>query len=512
MSEAVKKGNPNDKLRRQRELRCWTLQQAADALYELCLQDDENCVLISADQVGRWERAVKPHPKSQVKLCVLYGKNPEELGFVEAQDEPPFSPSPAQPLALSPFERPVASSVPLRSTVGLANHQAIDFLYEHPDGLPEEQLGAWLALCASHLVHLLANGWTIEAILESLRIVAQGVQVMPDDTRPLTRRQILDDLVGLGTAAFVSGIPIPSGRYISVERRIQLHKDLGESVQAGWKLFHTSGNAQVLAVSLAQIMLVQQASSQLYPNIRHVYYSGVYRLKGAALHFQGRYEEAYKAHEQAYIAALEGADTWNMAQSRGWQAYGFKAQELYPYALQACDASLRLVLQPQELESIRLRARLLAFSAENVALLGDEKEVQTRLRASEELLEHLPGQHEEFDRASWLQQSGNCALSLKQYDLARVRLQQALDEVPPQWILRTASTALSLARALTSMKEVDEALKIAKQALPLVKSLQSPVLTKAFIHYIQTELLTNFSNIEHCKAFVVNAQRQLTQA
>ncbi len=77
---------PNEKLRHQRELRCWTLQEAADKLYALCFQDDEDCPLITADQVGRWERGVKPHPKYQAKLCALYGKNAEELGFIQPHD------------------------------------------------------------------------------------------------------------------------------------------------------------------------------------------------------------------------------------------------------------------------------------------------------------------------------------------------------------------------------------------------------------------------------------------
>jgi hypothetical protein len=49
-------------------------------------------------------------------------------------------------------------------------------------------------------------------------------------------------------------------------------------------------------------------------------YSAVYRLIGGALHFQGQYDEA--AHEKSYIAALEGNDVWNMAQSLSWQADG----------------------------------------------------------------------------------------------------------------------------------------------------------------------------------------------
>jgi tetratricopeptide (TPR) repeat protein len=86
MDTAAKKSKPNERLRRQRELRCWTLQEVADRLYDLCFQDDEDCPLISSDQVGRWERGVKPHPKYQAKLCTLYDKSPEELGFLSLSE------------------------------------------------------------------------------------------------------------------------------------------------------------------------------------------------------------------------------------------------------------------------------------------------------------------------------------------------------------------------------------------------------------------------------------------
>jgi tetratricopeptide (TPR) repeat protein len=235
----------------------------------------------------------------------------------------------------------------------------------------------------------------------------------------------------------------------------------------------------------------------------------VYRLLGAALHFQGRYEQAHQAHEKAYLAALEGADAWNMAQSRGWQAYGESARGNYPQALQTTDAALRLVSQHMDTESIRLRARLLAFSAESAAHLGEEAEVQRRLAASEELLEYLPGPHEEFDQVSWFQQAGVCALSLEHYDVAVAQLQQALDGLPAQWTLRTVSTALPLARALMRTKELDRALMLVDKTIPTVKASQSPVLVKEFTDYLQSELLATYSDDQRCQTFVAQAQRQL---
>jgi tetratricopeptide (TPR) repeat protein len=395
-----------------------------------------------------------------------------------------------------------------RPSTALTPHQAIDFLCEEPHATSEPQPGVWLALGTSDLATLFEKGWSLEEILTSLRITLQGVQAMPNISRRTFGRRVRRLIV----AAVVSGMPIPTGEHLSFEERIQLHQVLGASLASAWKLFHTAGSVQVLAVGQAQLLQIQEASPSLYPSVRPLYYSGVHRLIGAALHFQGRYEEAHQAQEKAYIAALEGADAWNMAQSRGWQAYGLKARESYLEAIHTADAALRLVSSQQDTESIRLRARLLAFSAENAALLGQSGEVQRRLDASEDLLEYLSGAHEEFDRTSWLQQAGTCALSLKQYDLAVERLQQALDKLPTHWTLRSVSTAIPLASALTRQKERHRALALAEQTLPLIQVSQSPTLVQEFLSYLHEDLLACFPTDSRCHTFVAQAQQQLALA
>ncbi|MBV9688652.1 MAG: helix-turn-helix transcriptional regulator [Ktedonobacteraceae bacterium] len=73
----------NQKLKHEREARCWTLQEVADRLYELCLQEDPNCAIIAGDTVGRWERGFNtPSAHYQRKLCILFGKDALELGFI----------------------------------------------------------------------------------------------------------------------------------------------------------------------------------------------------------------------------------------------------------------------------------------------------------------------------------------------------------------------------------------------------------------------------------------------
>jgi transcriptional regulator with XRE-family HTH domain len=81
---------PNERLRRQRVVRGWTLQDVADKLYDLCLQDGGNRRTwgINADTVGRWERGKShPHDIYRAKLRILFNASDEELGFLDGHND-----------------------------------------------------------------------------------------------------------------------------------------------------------------------------------------------------------------------------------------------------------------------------------------------------------------------------------------------------------------------------------------------------------------------------------------
>lgn len=492
---SARRVQPNILLRRQRLQRGWSLRQTANQLCQLC-EEEEPLPGVTADMISKWERGEKkPSRYYQEKFCLLYGTPADQLGFIDIRDL--IGPSLANNASLM-LSSPIVLSPPSAATF------TIDALLSKEQEAPEILAANLLSLSSKQLAALSAAGWTLQDIITALHVVLQGETAMAI----LNRRRVLQ----LGAGMVLSGIHFPSPEHPPIEERSQLTQALGESIAASWKLFHIAGNPQVLAVGQAQLYLVQQAHSNLYPGVRPIFYSAVYRLIGAALHFQGRDYEALQAHEKAYIAALEGADVWNMAQSLSWQAYGWRALGRYSDALQTTDAALQLISEKHDTESIRLRARLLAFGAENAALMDEEKQVQARLHASEELLEHLPELHEEFDRVSWLQQAGVCALTLGQHDLAVKQLRQALDELPSQWTLRYVPTALSLAGALIHRGELDEALTLAQRTLPIVKGAQAPALTREFTDYLLKGVLAQYPNDTRCRAFVRESQQQLALA
>src|SRR5258708_1993867 len=316
---------------------------------------------MSADPVGRWELGVsKPSLFYQQKLCALFGQSAEELGLIE-----PLPPPQARLPGVA-SRRQQGAPVPLPSS-----SQLIDLLAEVSGLPPEELLGVWLAAGAADLSALCAQGWTLEEVLSSLQVVLKGVQAMPN----VSRRKLLQ----LGAAAMLSSVAVPEGNHLSAEERSRLHSALGESIAAGWKLFHTSSMPQVLAVGQAQLYLVQQSHNDLYSSVRPLFYSGIYSLTGAALYFQGQYEESLRAYNSAYIAAIATGGKLSVAERQNWQAYVLQALDQYAEAIQAIETALRLLIHRTDETYIRLKGHFLSSWAENSSIVPARTTLQKKL-------------------------------------------------------------------------------------------------------------------------------------
>lgn len=492
-TQRTPRAQPNALLRQQRLLRGWSLQHVVEQLCSLC-QEEEDVPGVTADMVSKWERGErKPSRFYQTKLCVLYNTTADRLGFLDIQEL--SRPHEVRSTLTIPAVLPHPSGV-----------QVVESLFNQGGDEASAILATQLlSLSSKQLATLSTLGWTQQDILNALQIVLQGEMAMAT----MNRRQVLQ----LGASILLLGsIELPTREHPSFEERAQLTKTLGEGIAAGWTLFHIASPAQVIAVGKSQLALLHQVHADVFPTVLPMLYSAVYRLNGAALHFQGHYDDAHKAQQKAYVAALDDADTWNMAQCRSWQAYGLRAMGNYTDALNVADASVRLVAPQNDTESIRLQARLLAFGAEIAAIVGDVRGSESRLVASEQLLEHLPTPHEEFDHASWLQQAGMCALHREQYPLAIQHLHQALDELPVQWALRYISTAVPLAKAYVRTNELDEALRIVEKTVPIIKATQAPALTHEFRSLLEIELPQRFPGNERCRAITAETQQQLALA
>ncbi|TMC01459.1 MAG: helix-turn-helix transcriptional regulator, partial [Chloroflexi bacterium] len=73
---------PNERLRHQRRLRGWTLDEVAEGLHRLSMGGSE--LGVDAHMVGRWERGVRrPAPRYVALLCRLFELPADELGLVD---------------------------------------------------------------------------------------------------------------------------------------------------------------------------------------------------------------------------------------------------------------------------------------------------------------------------------------------------------------------------------------------------------------------------------------------
>jgi DNA-binding XRE family transcriptional regulator len=305
----------------------------------------------------------------------------------------------------------------------------------------------------------------------------------------------------------LNGIALPTGKYVSQHERFQLTQSLGTSFQSCWKQLISTSPVQSLAAGQTLLYIVQQAHSLFQPDIRYIFYSSAYNLIGIALHFQGYENDAFEAHDKAYIAALEGNNPWVMAQTLVCQANIDQERSRYIHAQQAIEAAIRLASHQQHKQekedTYLLQAHLFALNAQNAAYMGETEKVARNLLSSEILLDYLPTSHEEFDIASWHQYAGTCALISGQYDIAIQELEQALDTLPPQWVLRHTLVFIPLILAYAKKREYDAVLSTVEKAFPAIRAFNSPNLNKQLMKYLQDEIQILPSNNEQLRDLLI---------
>jgi|SRR5579884_315372 tetratricopeptide (TPR) repeat protein len=433
---------------------------------------------------------------SRERLCLYFGKTAQELGLVsEEHAEVSSNQTNEADQMLVRVSPTVQSEAPLL----LKHNQAVSRPYA-AEGTLEEQLGAWLVLEAGDMAQLFDEGWSLETLLESLQIVLKGVQAM----QKFSRRKLLQ----LSAAAVVSNVVVPEGRHPSAEDRMQLCRALGESIGAGWRLFHTVGNAQVLAVSHAQLILVQQSHAMLPSRDRSRFYSSVYNLMGKSLHLQERYQEALEAHMNAHIAAMGTGDALQIVQSLICQADSYQSLGEHSHAIEAIEEALRLVGNPSDETLIRAKAHLLACWAENAMALGERTIAQEKMEVSAAYLDRI-SLNEEFDRAHWLQIAGRHALMSDDYTKAIEYYTQTLNELPPNWVIRQAFTLVPLMVAYACQRNREASLAVANKAVAVVSTLNAPSINKQFTISVQQGLGGAFPHDEQVQQFMADLPYRL---
>ena len=273
-------------------------------------------------------------------------------------------------------------------------------------------------------------------------------------------------------------------------------------------MFHTAGNAQVLAVSHAQLILVQQSHAMLPSRDRSRFYSSIYNLMGKALHFQERHQDALEAHINAHVAAMATGDALQVVQSLICQADSYQALGQHNHAIEAIEEALRLIGNPVDETLLRAKAHLLACWAENAMASGEHVTAQEKMAASAAYLDRI-APNEEFDHAHWLQIAGKHAFMTGDYTKAIEHYSQALNELPPNWIIRQAFTLVPLMVAYACQRNREASMAVADKAVAVVSTLNAPSVNKQFTASVQQGLCGAFPNDEQVQRFMADLPHRL---
>jgi len=305
----------------------------------------------------------------------------------------------------------------------------------------------------------------------------------------------------------ISGITIPTGSHVSAEERVHLCEALGTSIAAGWNMFHTASNAQVLAVGQAELFLIQEGHYILPSRDRAALYAATYNLIGKAKHLQDRYDEALDAHISAHIAAMSTGDPWYVAQSLTCQADAYQSLGRYTEAIEVIEEALRILGNFSDERHIRTKAHLLACWADNALSMREYTTVQRKLDESSSYLTQIDP-NEEFDRTSWLQLAGKYAFAIEDYELATKHYQSAYAELPPNWLIRQAFVLIPLMVVYACTRDREKSLDMAKKAVTTITALNAPTINKQLTDSIKHGLLGVFPEDPQVQEFVVDLPHQ----
>jgi DNA-binding SARP family transcriptional activator len=349
----------------------------------------------------------------------------------------------------------------------------------------------------SNVLSLLGTEEPFDTTLDVLRVLLDPEREGMQDMSLLSRRQLLE----LGIAAFISRLAQLDSKRISAIEREELGQALGQSIADGWKLFHTSGNTEVQAVGQVQLSLIHQAHALLLPSTRSYLYAGAYGLIGAALHFQERNEEALHAYHHAHLAAVATGDPWYIAQNLICQADTYQALDRPAEALQALEEALGYLGHTDE-EHRRTRAHLLGCWADAAMNMGEYTLAQKKLDESAVYLEQMSAK-EEFDRGSWLHLAGKYAFATRNYPTAIDYFEQALAELPSDWIIRRILVLLPMTASYACEGAHDACIATANAASSAISVLNAPSMNRIFTNTIQG-ILKAFPNDAHLQSFIID--------
>jgi hypothetical protein len=258
---------------------------------------------VGASTIWRAEHYYSINAESRRRLCAFFAMAPQELGLLgRAKQVSTFERTHAK---VYPFIEPctpiyVAEKVPVAQLLALSEGtDAPQFSTQ------EEQSGTVSVLEASGLATLLDSHWTLDTMLNALRIVFQGLQLLPSRLQHSL-------LLGM-----VSRTDMISS---SDEECSQVTEALSMCIAQSEQFCRTASPIQVLIVGQGLFYLLRQMQKHLALESYRSFYESITNLIGSVLFFQEYYKASGDALQKEDQGSQESLDIWKQAQHLSWKA------------------------------------------------------------------------------------------------------------------------------------------------------------------------------------------------
>jgi hypothetical protein len=289
---------------------------------------------VGASTIWRAEHYYSINAESRRRLCAFFAMPSQELGLLgRAKRASTFEQKHAR---VYPFIEPctpiyVAEKVPVAQLLTLS--EGTDARQFSPQG---EQSGTVSVLEANGLAALLDTHWTLDTMLDALRVVFQGLQLLP------ARLQHSLLLGMLSRTDMISSCE---------EECSQVSEALSMCIAGSEQFCRTASPIQVLIVGQGLFYLLRQMQKSLALESYRSFYESITKLIGSVLFFQEYYKVSGDALQKEDQGSQESLDIWKQAQHLSWKATAaacVNGEQFEP--MQFIETALRLLEGQDEKE------------------------------------------------------------------------------------------------------------------------------------------------------------------
>ncbi len=444
---------PNEALRHQRLLRGWSQGRVAQEIGT------------SAEVVNRWESGKKQTgPYYQEKLCALFGKNAEELGFLRPVAE---DLSPGVAAQQSGDTEPASKQ----------DHETPDDCsLRTPASLSASQLG--LKVEPTEDLSIMQLSEQQETIPQLAQAISQGIimaiQELGSQDMDTSRRKAIAQL--LGTVTALVGADKASPAFVTHPLRGHNHLfSFEQELAIQWNLYHTGGTVQAyhgLHTFFSGLKdFTDKAKGSLLHGRALTSLCLGYQLEGSLYRDMMKYDDAHTSYTQAFEVAKELDDSELKAAALARRGVTYIQQNQPGEAIEYLQEAYMLI---EKIDLPFLVGYIFQALSEAYAIAQQSSESERNIELAQQSLEQRGKVPErsycQANTTSVTAQKGVNAVHLHDYTSAMTLLEQGLANYNPSLVRGRARLKAQKAEADYGLGLIDACCQDATEAWILARS------------------------------------------